>query len=78
MPLEGERARRIITAVLENVGNWEQRLIEIEQHATPGNKVRALSLLRDLAMFRVSLCRLAQMEGEKVCDTPADDSPPDT
>lgn len=87
MPLEGERARRIIVAVLQNVGNWEQRLVEIEQHATPGNKVRALSLLRDLEMFRVSLCRLARMEGDAICEPatkpeglsaePAADKPPD-
>jgi hypothetical protein len=76
VPLEGERARRLITAILQNVGNWEERLEEIASHATPGNRVRSLSLLRDMEMFKLSLCRLARMEGEAVYETPAD-KPPD-
>lgn len=78
MPLEGERARRIIAAILANVGNWEQRLIELEAVAIPGNKARILALMRDIKMFRVSLCRLAQMEGDPICEEPADDRPPET
>lgn len=80
MPLEGARARRIIVAVLQNVRNWEERLNEIADAAIPatGNKARALGLLRDLEMFRLSLCRLAELEGEAVCDTPADDKEPET
>jgi hypothetical protein len=77
VPLEGERARRIITAILANVQNWEQRLIELEAVAIPGNKARILALMRDIRMFRVSLCRLAKMDGEAICDRPADDKPPD-
>lgn len=77
MPLEGERAKRIIAAILQNVGNWEERLEEISLHATPGNRVMALSLLRDMEMFKRALCRLAEMEGEPVCDEAADDKEPD-
>lgn len=62
MPLEGERAKRIIVAVLENVSNWEQRLVEIEQNANVGNKARALALLRDMKHAKLSLRRLADME----------------
>lgn len=86
MALEGERARRIIAAILANVRNWEQRLIELEAVAIPGNKARILALMRDIEMFRVSLCRLAQMEGDPICQKPADaptegwsqDKPPET
>lgn len=79
MPLEGARARRIIVAVLQNVRNWERRLDEIAEAAIPatGNKARALSLLRDLEMFRISLCRLAQMESDPICQQPADEKTPD-
>jgi hypothetical protein len=62
VPLEGERARRIIVAVLENVQNWEQRLVEIEQNANVGNKARALALLRDMEMAKLSLRRLADID----------------
>jgi hypothetical protein len=54
-----ERVGRIIRAVLENVENWEERIREIEAHAVPGNKIRALSLLRDMEQCRLSLARLA-------------------
>jgi hypothetical protein len=36
--------------------------LEIADHATPGNKIRALSLARDMEQARVSLTRLAGME----------------
>ena len=62
MPLEPERAQRIITAVLENVSNWEQRLVEIEEAAIPGNKWRILALMRDMEMAKLSLRRLADMD----------------
>ena len=77
MPLEGERARRIITAILANVSNWEQRLIELEAVAIPGNKARILALMKDIQMFRISLCRLAQMDGEAICERPAGEKAPD-
>lgn len=53
---------------------------EIADAAIPatGNKARALALRRDLMLARLSLCRLAEMEGEAVCDQPADEKPPDT
>jgi hypothetical protein len=52
---------RVIRAVLQNIANWEVRLMEIEQTASPatGNKARALSLRRDMEMAKVSLRRLA-------------------
>lgn len=80
MPLEGARAKRIIVAVLQNIRNWEDRLEEIADAAIPvtGNKARALALLRDMRMAHVSLCRLAEMEGEAACQHPADDKEPDT
>jgi hypothetical protein len=80
VPLEGARARRIIIAILQNVGNWESRLEEMAEAAIPatGNKARALSLLRDMEMFKRSLCRLAEIEGDPVCDQPADEKEPDT
>lgn len=62
MPLEAEKARRIIKAVLENVSNWEQRIIEIEENANVGNKSRAIALLRDMKMAKLSLRRLADMD----------------
>lgn len=36
--------------------------MEIEANANPGNKVRALSLARDLEQARLSLARLAGLE----------------
>ncbi len=62
VPLRNEKARRIVRAVLENIENWESRALEIAEHATPGNKVRALSLARDMEMARLSLTRLTGME----------------
>ena len=56
---DSARAARIVTAVLDNIENWRDRVLEIESHANPGNKVRALALARDLEMARVSLGRLA-------------------
>jgi hypothetical protein len=80
VPLEGARARRIIVAVLANISNWESRLDEIAAAAIPatGNKARALALQRDLMLARLSLCRLAGMDGDQICQQPADDKPPDT
>lgn len=77
MPVDADRARRIINAVLENIRNWEERLAEIERNANVGNKARVLALMRDLEFARRSLCRLAQMEGEPVCQMPIDEKPPD-
>ena len=59
--LQAEKAQRIIIAVLQNIGNWRDRALEIEEHANPGNKILALSLARDLEMCRLSLKRLAGM-----------------
>ncbi len=80
MPLEGARARRIIVAVLANIDNWCERLEEIAENAIPatGNKARALALERDMVMAKISLCRLAELEGEEVCHHPADEKPPET
>lgn len=59
--IEPDRQDRLIRAVLENIANWEVRLMEIEQAASPvtGNKARAMSLRRDMMMAKVSLRRLA-------------------
>jgi hypothetical protein len=59
--LQAEKAQRIIIAVLQNIGNWRDRALEIEEHANPGNKLLALSLARDLEMCRISLRRLAEL-----------------
>lgn len=59
MPFRDEKARRIVQAVLANIQAWEDRVLEIEANANPGNKVRALALARDLEQARVSLTRLA-------------------
>lgn len=52
---------RVIRAVLQNIANWEVRLMEIEQTASPatGNKARALSLRRDMEMAKLSLRRVS-------------------
>jgi hypothetical protein len=62
VPLEGERARRIITATLANISNWEQRLVEIEQNCPVGCKHEALALLRDMTHAKHSLRRLAGID----------------
>lgn len=58
MIFQQEREQRIIRAVLENIDNWQERVLEIEQNANTGNKVRALSLARDLEFAKQSLKRL--------------------
>jgi PHD/YefM family antitoxin component YafN of YafNO toxin-antitoxin module len=58
LPLRDEKARRLVTAVLHSLAEWEQRCLEIADYANPGNKVRALSLAKDLEQARVSLQRL--------------------
>jgi hypothetical protein len=60
--LHGERAERIIVAVLENISNWQERVLEIEQSCPPGSKIHALTLARDLEMAKHSLRRLAGLE----------------
>jgi hypothetical protein len=62
VPLEGERARRIIVATLENVSNWEQRLIEIEQRCPVGSKHEVLALLLDMKHAKTSLRRLSGLD----------------
>ena len=66
MPFSEERANRVVVAVLANIENWRERALEIEANANPGNKIRALSLARDLEMARLSLCRLAGVPCDKV------------
>jgi hypothetical protein len=62
--VDPDRARRIIVAVLENVRNWEQRLVEIEKTCPVGCKHEALSLLRDMEHAKISLRRLADIDTE--------------
>lgn len=65
MPLRDERATRLTRALLANIDDWEARCLEIAEHANPGNKVRALSLARDIGMVRHSLRRLAGLGGDE-------------
>lgn len=63
--IEPERMARIIKAVLENISNWEDRLEEIAENSTPGNRVRSLSLLRDMRFAHLSLKRLAGLDSKE-------------
>lgn len=49
---------RVITAVLQNIGNWRDRVLEAEAVAVPSNKTGLLSLARDIEMAKRSLERL--------------------
>lgn len=60
--IEPDRLDRLVLAILETMVDWQDRVAEIERHAIPGNKIRALSLMRDMEMTRVSLRRLAGIE----------------
>lgn len=62
--MDPAQAERVVQATLENLGDWEARLEEIEHHAIPGNKARVLALLRDVVQVRASLRRLAGMQDE--------------
>jgi hypothetical protein len=64
VPLREEKARRLVKAVLANIDNWTLRIEEIEAHANVGNKARALSLLRDMEMAKISLNRMAGLDDE--------------
>lgn len=64
MPIASARADRVVRAVLHNLDDWMGRLREIEENATPGNKVRLLALLRDMEQSRVGLRRLAGPLGQ--------------
>lgn len=72
-----DRSARIIQAVLENMDNWKLRVEAIADTMPTGSKHEALALVRDLHMAQISLCRLVQMEGDPICQKPADDRPPD-
>jgi len=48
--------------MLATLDDWTARVEEIAVHAIPGNRVRALSLLRDMEQTRHSLRRLAGLE----------------
>lgn len=54
--------------MLANIGNWQERIEEIEQHAPidngNGNKHRALTLLRDMTQASLSLRRLSGIEDD--------------
>jgi len=47
---------------LATIDDWQARIEEIASHAIPGNRVRALSLLKDMEQTRHSLRRLAGLE----------------
>lgn len=52
--------------MLANIGNWQERIAEIERHAPTGhdNKQRALTLLRDMTQASLSLRRLSGIEDD--------------
>lgn len=62
--MDPAQAERVVSATLENLGDWERRLEEIERAAAPGNKSRVLALLRDVVQVRASLRRLAGLPDE--------------
>jgi hypothetical protein len=51
---------RLAAAILSSLDGWCSAVEEIEQHATPGNKVRALNLLKSMRQAKISLEHLAQ------------------
>jgi hypothetical protein len=55
--------RRIITAVLINIDGWRIRALMIADSLPTGAQYDALHLAKDIEMARLSLCRLARMEG---------------
>jgi hypothetical protein len=58
LPLREEKARRLTTALLANVENWEQRVLAVAECCPVGCKHEALSLARDIEIARGSLERL--------------------
>jgi hypothetical protein len=68
--LEDARAKRIIVAVLQNIQNWESRVMDAERTAAPGSKYGLLALARDMEFARRSLCRLSGMDGVSPCPPP--------
>jgi hypothetical protein len=55
-------AHRIIVAVLQNIENWRERVLEAEAAAIPGNKARLLALARDIEQAHISLRRLSGID----------------
>jgi hypothetical protein len=49
-------------AMLATLDNWSERVEEIASHAIPGNRVRALSLLKDMEQVKLSLRRISGLE----------------
>lgn len=60
MALQEAKARRLIAAVLASMDEWYLAVAEIEAHANPGNKLRSLHLMRNLAQAKQSLERLLE------------------
>lgn len=61
-------AQRLITAVLANLDAWIEAIEEIERNANPGNKIRALHLVRNMYQCRLALQKIAlraKLEGSE-------------
>lgn len=57
--MEAMKCERVISAVLANIDQWIESLVEIEHFANPGNKVRTLHLIRNMTMAKIALQRIA-------------------
>lgn len=62
---EAAKARRLIAAVLSNLDAWISELEIIEANANPGNRIRSLHLLRNMAQARMALQRMASDDDDK-------------
>jgi hypothetical protein len=49
---------RLVAALLSNLDVWIADLEEIHEHATPGNKRRALHLQRNMLQTKLALKRM--------------------
>lgn len=54
-----ERARRMAAALLSSLDTWLEQVDEIAIHATPGNRVRALHLMRSMLAAKQTLRNIA-------------------
>lgn len=55
MPLSEPKVRRLVVALAATIDNWCSQIEEIHEHATPGNKVRALHLHKSLLQAKQSI-----------------------
>lgn len=71
MPLSRERRKRIHRALLENIQQWIDQVIEAEAAAIPGNKWRLLHLQRNMEQAKAAIGRMID-EDNAANDAPAD------